>query len=280
MSDTPQSAYRPAVVTFVDILGFRELVATRSAGDIRRIIDLVRRFGAPDTAEDDVFETTRAVAFSDSIIRVRAFDTPYPSGALFHELLDLVHMQAELVPYDVLLRGGVSVGEVHLDGDIVFGPGFTRAYDLESQFANFPRIVVGPEAFQALRSDRRLVADHHDVEDEILYQRNLLRRGDDGFWFVDYLYAVQFEVDEPVMYPRLLQDHRSLIIARANAAAPSSRVLQKHLWLARYHNSVCERVGFEDQGIGRADIAALEDLADTPAWAVRDEEDDGPSQDY
>ena len=33
---------------------------------------------------------------------------------------------------DVLVRGGVTVGPVYLEGDMAFGPGFNRAYDLES----------------------------------------------------------------------------------------------------------------------------------------------------
>lgn len=213
---------------------------------------------------------TRSIAFSDSIVRVRFFDTEYPTGALFHEVLSLLQAQGELVGDNVLLRGGVTVGLIHLEGDMAFGPGFIRAYDLESQFANYPRIVVGPEAFTALRGDPRLVADHHDLADEVFYQRELLRRGEDGFWFIDYLYGMRGEMDDPDQHPDLVAQHREFVIAGANTASPNSRVLQKFLWLARYVDDVAERAGYGHLRISQHDIPALEELAETPPWAVAD----------
>lgn len=152
------------------------------------------------------------------------------SGALFLKsstwCADLVRAQTNLIAQGVLVRGGISHGEVHHDGGVVFSPAFVRAYDLESQFANFPRIVLGPELFQGLRSDPRMRAEHHDLEDEIHYQSQLLRRGDDGFWFIDYLFAARHELDEPAEYPDLLVAHRDLVIKQALPAPASSRVLQ------------------------------------------------------
>ncbi|NEU14723.1 hypothetical protein G3T14_21835 [Methylobacterium sp. BTF04] len=133
---------------------------------------------------------TRSIAFSDSVIRIRFFDTDFSTGALFHEILNLVHVQGEMAGEDVLLMGGVTIGEVHLDGDMVFGPGFNRAYDLESQFAVSRRIVIGQEAFDALRTDRRLISENHTAEEDIAYIRRLVTRSDDGIWFVDYLAAM------------------------------------------------------------------------------------------
>jgi len=276
MTDTlPTPTYRWAVITFLDILGFREWVNTGEPADIHRVLNRLRSFAAgPDDLEDSTppggsmaFEMTRSIAFSDSIVRIRFFDTDYSSGALFHEIINLLHAQGELISDNVLLRGGVTVGRVYLEGDMVFGPGFIRAYDLESQFANFPRIVIGPEAFGALRQDPRLVADHHDIEDEVHYLRSLLHRGEDGFWYIDYLHGMLGEMDYPEHFPGLVAQHRAYIIDSANAAPPNSRVLQKFLWLAGYLNSVVNRVGLADLRITQADIPALDDLAERPPYA-------------
>lgn len=43
--------------------------------------------------------------------------------------------------------------------------------------------------------------------------------------------------------------------------------------MAGYHNSVCERVDFGDLMIGRKDMPALKDLADTPEWGGPEEFD-------
>lgn len=272
---TPAPAYRWAVITFLDILGFREWVSTGDPADIRRVLSRLRTFAAgPDNLDGSLppggsmtFEMTRSIAFSDSIVRVRFFDTDYSSGAIFHEILNLLHAQGELIVDNVLLRGGVTVGLVHLEGDMIFGPGFVRAYDLESQFANYPRIVIGPEAFGALRRDPRLIAAHHELEDEVHYLRKLLKRGEDGLWYIDYLHGLLDEMDDPDQFPALVAQHRTFIIESANAAPSNSRILQKFLWLATYVNSVVDRLGLTDLRITQSDIPALDDLAERPPYA-------------
>ncbi|MFG1191795.1 hypothetical protein [Xanthobacter flavus] len=253
--------YRPAVITFVDILGFREIVHRRGAEDVHRILGRLRSFAAREDGSAEG-EHTRAFSFSDSVIRVRFFDSEYSSGALFHEALSLVHAQGELISDGILLRGGMTTGDVHVEDNAIFGPGFIRAYGLESEFANYPRIVVGPEAFADLRSDARLHASHHDLVDEIHYLRRLLRRADDGLWFVDYLKAFRAEMDEPELYPEILMSHRASIVAGA-AESHAPRVLQKYLWMALYHNQVCQEFGYDDEFmLTTTDIPFLEALSE------------------
>lgn len=264
----PAKAYRPAVITFIDILGFSDLVAKSETP--QKIRDTLRRLASfaanPGDAEYETDETA-AVVFSDSIVRVRFLDGPYRSGALFQEVLKLLHIQGEMLTDDILLRGGLTVGKIHVEGQLAFGPGFIRAYKLESEFANYPRIVIGPEVFKALRESDQLVAEHHDLADEVHYQRQMLKRGDDGLWFIDYLHGMESEMDNPEEHPALIEQHRALIISSANSAPANSRVLQKHLWLAGYLNDVAERVSRPDLKITQSDIPALEALDEEPEWA-------------
>jgi hypothetical protein len=245
MSSTAASVYRPCVVTFLDILGFREIVKAWPPDDIATMLRRTQGFAAPAEEEPEPGSLlegtnwTRAFAFSDSIVRMRPYDSDFSEGSLFYEIIDLVHAQANLAVDGIFLRGGVSVGEAFFEESRAFGPGFVRAYQLESSVAVYPRIVVGPEVFEALRSDPRLSADQHDAADEIHYQKRLLRMGDDGLWFVDYLRAMDSELDEPLDYPGMLLRHRNAIISRGNEAPPASAALSKYLWLARYHNSTC-----------------------------------------
>lgn len=261
-----QSGYRPAVVTFLDILGFRELVSQGDPAEIRRVLNLLGHFVSAPPADDlldEGEEETVSFNFSDCVIRIRHYDVEYPMGALHHEILALVHAQAELVHRNVLVRGGITTGDVYCEGGTIFGPAFNRAYELESEYATFPRIVIGPEAFAMLRRDPRLVSDHHDLVDEIHYSRNLLRQGDDGLWYVDYLRAIQGELDEPENYPNLLDEHRTLILSRSEGARRSPRVMHKLLWLARYHNAVCKDFDPScETVIDRSSLPELEDLAE------------------
>jgi hypothetical protein len=262
------TVYRQAIITFIDIIGFRQIVqSSHDATHIERILKRLRLFGSPaetPSIEDKV--DVHSIAFSDSIVRVRFIDGEGGDGALNCEMLDLMRIQGEMIADNVLLRGGVTIGEVYFDGNIVFGKGFNKAYHLESELANFPRIVLDPTVFKTLRELPTLWADHHDIEDEIFYLRSSLVQGDDGLWFIDFLPAFAREVDEPEQYPEYLENFRVFIITAANENMSNLRIAQKYLWLIGYFNRSIAKLGVSIREIGKSDVNALEDLAEVPDW--------------
>ena len=135
-----------------------------------------------------------------------------------------------------------------------------------------PRIIIGPEVFQEFRRNRKLRAEHHNLADEIHYIKKLVRRGDDGMWFVDYLKAIYSEMDDPVsMYPAFLKRHRDFIIKRAEGVTIHGRALQKYLWLAEYHNLICNELGEEatDLLVASGQLSGMETLPEVSEY-IRD----------
>jgi hypothetical protein len=89
------------------------------------------------------------------------------------------------------LRGGIEVAwGVELHKGELSGPAVARAYELESEVAQYPRIVVGPEAMRYLEAH----AANPGQEPLSLYERDLARlclsmlaRDPDGHWILHYL---------------------------------------------------------------------------------------------
>lgn len=155
-----QVEYKVGLVTYVDILGFGELIRTKTAGEISRTIRVVKEAVQPrqfttgfktkfkEIPDDDYAN------FSDlSIISIplrRTSNAP-PRGRLFSQLIHLVHAQAILLAdEEILIRGGITVGKLVKSWGQLFGPAIVRAYELESKIAKYPRIVVGKEVFEEL----------------------------------------------------------------------------------------------------------------------------------
>ena len=244
----PEPAYRGAmpanyeeyIVTFLDILGFRELIRSRSAEEVDQIIKLTRRHAADEEGEQRELGL-RTVAFSDSVIRMRKASE---TSGLHFELMDLLHAQAGLLSYGVLVRGGIALGKVFQEDDRIFGPAFVEAYELESKVAVYPRVVVAPKLLGALVRGALPMA--HVLEDELGYVMETLAVGDDGIYSIDYLRAFKWELDEPEHYPDFLAAHRKVVAdmgatIRDGSGAPSSLELKAN-WLARYHNAVVGEV--------------------------------------
>ncbi|MEF2253391.1 hypothetical protein V4D00_23745 [Ralstonia solanacearum] len=254
--------YREAVVTFVDILGFKQLIDSNTFEEVANKLTTVRRLsGYDETQSGEGFEP-KILQFSDSIIRVRPLDSvanvESRYGLMFYEMLDLVHMQGELINHGVCVRGGVSLGQVHFDNQTLFGPGFVRAYELESVYANFPRIVIDPLLIDQLKKDQRLVSSQNTLHQEFSYIRKNVRKESDGIYFIDYLRSFLTEIDDQDNIPVFLQNHKNIILENANGATRLSSVSAKYLWMASYHNSLVKELKkefFEHYGLKKSDFA-------------------------
>ncbi|MBX5273205.1 hypothetical protein HJB99_31945 [Rhizobium sp. NLR17b] len=242
--------YEPGIVTFIDVLGFRAMLVDRPAGEIHDIILSLREFSTPEVEHSrrmkEVRLSSRAFAesVSDAVVRVRVFNTQHSDGAFFQELLDLLHIQIQCINHGVLIRAGLAIGNVHvgLNGTgPVFGPAMVRAYDIESGEAIYPRIVIDEAAYEHFLSDARLHNENHDLEEETEYVSRLLRTGEDGARFIDYLGASEDEHDAFEDYVAFLDRHAALI--RQNLAeAYKASIRRKYLWLARYHNDIVSEI--------------------------------------
>lgn len=246
----PGEGYEPCIVSFIDVLGFRNLLNTRHAHDIRDVLLQLRKFTAPveerparPVKEARILSRVFADSVSDAVVRVRVYDTQYHDGAFFNEILDLLHAQVECIGHGVVIRAGVAVGDTHVGvrgKGPVFGPAMVRAYEIETNEAVFPRIVVDAAAYQSFLEDVRLRKQDHSLEEELSYVDRLLRIDEDGKRFIDYLAASESEFDDQPSYFLFLENHALLV--RGNLAETTGQVRAKYEWLATYHNSVVKDI--------------------------------------
>ena len=89
------------------------------------------------------------------------------------------------------VRGAIDVAwGVELRPGELYGPAVACAYELESEVAKHPRIVVGQRVIEVLEECRRVQATNFfTAYDRVLAEKSLefLKRDDDGVWIVDYL---------------------------------------------------------------------------------------------
>jgi hypothetical protein len=93
--------------------------------------------------------------------------------------------------YGQPIRGGIDIGlALEIDDDEVYGPALSRAYNLESTVAQYPRVVIGEELIKYLNL-------HCNQEEKDIFTTiskasakaclKLLATDDDGNPFIDYL---------------------------------------------------------------------------------------------
>jgi len=110
----------------------------------------------------------------------------------------------------------MTVGEIFIEDDIIFGPAFNRAYHLESEVAEHPRVVIDKAVHQRLH------------ENAVLGDMKYIWRDDDGQFFVDDLVGNIGQLWDFGMEPDLVREtlvvYRELIIRWCGASREELRV--------------------------------------------------------
>lgn len=264
--------YKIALITFFDILGFGQLVEkNNNPENIFDILSLVKNSAKPEDDLASLYEMS-FVNFSDTVVRTKNIlsntNLDGPSGILFYEILDMVHIQTALAAKGIFIRGSITIGEIFVENELIYGPGLVRAYKLESKIASYPRMIIDPDLFRVFEGTDALKSNIHTHVMEKDYIKQMLRKDIDGLWFIDYLRGVESEFDDEFCYYEFLLRHANVIRKATKNLKELNDVVQKYSWLATYHNSVVEgmipgfkKCGWSSKGL-RVSSKAIKPLYD------------------
>lgn len=148
IAETPQVPLKPieAIVAFIDVLGTTDLMKKMSQDNVLEITtkiigikDLfVKHFG---TLKRDL-PTSKLMVISDSFV----ISIPKEEDAFSSLISMLAKCQYScLTNHTEILRGAISTGAIIggvADSNVIIGPAFIKAHNLENKNAIFPRIVI------------------------------------------------------------------------------------------------------------------------------------------
>jgi hypothetical protein len=230
--------YAPHLVTYIDIMGFRDMVADKSPNYISKVIRLVKEAFEPDKRLKKTYEESY-VNFSDLIVHTIPLKSKaniqHRSGLVFYRILDIVHGQAKLIDDGIVVRGALTVGGMEKSYNVLFGPALISAYDLERKSARFPLIVVDPTLLREFKINPLLQLTNYEHDAEYVWQ--YLRKDAEGFTFVDYLGGLVHEID-PADYIDFLRRHKSFVEHSLLEFKSNAPVFAKYKWLKDYHNEI------------------------------------------
>lgn len=233
-------AYSPHLVTYLDIMGFRNLIENKSPGFISKVIRLWKQETALGSESQNYHVDFKQ--FSDLIVVTCPINSrenvKTRPGLVFWEVQRLMFAQARLIEEGILVRGAVTVGNIVKSYREIYGPAILQAYELESRTAIFPRIVIDERILTELK--RNILLRRHDFRTEMEYLSVFLHTDNKNVTFVDYLRGALSE--DPEGAPRFFVKHKELIEQGLWDFRRNRRIREKYRWLQRYHNSVVQEL--------------------------------------
>ena len=230
----PRPVYEQRLILFIDFLGFKEVVASteRDPDGLGRLLAAMDDIGT--LGEASIFKSQRVTQFSDSV--VMSYRVTERSGVFW--MINAISLTViSLAERGFLLRGAVTVGDLHHNSRHIVGPAMVKAYEMESKVACHPRVIIDPAVIRLARNRRN---EDHTPDEEEAFVRDFMAEDADGHLFIDYISwnaVVAVAGADDLGYPGYLGTLSGLL---ANGLAHEDvRVAAKFLWLhPRYVSAI------------------------------------------
>lgn len=230
--------YDHRLVSFIDILGFSSMVK-KSVEDkeygnkifkaLKQIQQQVRYNEEKKETENSDFEM---VQFSDSLVISQKYIN---TVSLTTFIMRVNFIQKILADKGILIRGGISAGQLYHEDTIAYGPAFIKAYELESQYAKFPRIILDPKIMtQEILPQNESMDDVKFQLDFYTWEGNrapIVLKDEDGMFYVNYLYGMY---EEPLIAENLRNHIMGELQVLESNNELDSRTIEKLEWILDY----------------------------------------------
>ena len=250
---TNEISYNKKLFAFLDILGFTGIV-NESRGNpllVSKIANILAR--SKQIAASSLNTNLNVLRVDPTQYKYRAFsDTSVISGPYTsHD--DMVFLCWWIMRYQYLLwkefrtfvRGAIAFGDIYEDEDVVFGPAFIDAYQLEKK-AVWPRVLIDKSLLdKSTETERRrdffelLAWDEDNRLAYLDYLRELLH-----LFIVAENHRITGERKQDFGAPvNLFKDHKQAILTQSTNALEEKNeskrkdIIKKYVELSKYHNS-------------------------------------------
>jgi hypothetical protein len=252
--------HRRSFCAFLDVLGFSARI--RASAKNNEANELLQQFHAifdrrikKIKSENDE-SLLYSKSFSDNVLLAH----PDFSGDMESEfafiLWSISEYQFAMAKEGFFIRGGLSVGQLFIDDNSVYGEALLDAYELESKTAVNPIVVLCDDTM-------KLVDEHltYYTGESAPQERDVLVNAD-GRYFINYLSEciVDTGLDEELDTTALKQ-HKKQIEDALVQFAKQPIVFAKFSWLSAYHNFFCDSVsayaGYSEKLKVRCELATV-----------------------
>lgn len=220
---------KKAIVCYFDILGFRSLVKNKSRKkriEISKKLDYsiqkaLTVFGIDKQNEKSKDADWKIRVFSDCICLAKPL-SDIGIGICLSAISEFIQI---LMTDNILIRGGVEIGEYIESEFILFSQAQVNAYELESEKAIYPRVIISKNIIEYIKKINddglRLMIKAYVIEDDL------------ECFFINYL---EFDEEDGIISGHSFFYEQKKKIENILASTKIEDIKKKYMWLATVHN--------------------------------------------
>lgn len=174
--------YSHCYFAFIDLLGFKEIVKTKTCSEIANIFDEAKKHFFISQMNDDGTEIPiippKDIHYHIMSDSVCIYIKDNIKSALSVLLWICMDFQVRMLCLDtpVFVRGSISRGEIFEDQNVLFGPAMVEAYQRAEKLAHFPRIIIPANLYDEIsdRTDKAFLDGFSHLEQDGFFVTNYI----------------------------------------------------------------------------------------------------------
>lgn len=224
--------YIDSIVAFVDVLGFDSRARNiKSENDFKKVaatLFVLNEIAKTINEEKTSLANFKIIAISDSLIITAPFHDKSRSTMSLTVMLHMLQYQL-LKGFKTLIRGYIIRGPVYHSENIIFGKGYSEAYEKERAINYPPRVVIDPSLIEEAKS----IIQNNSFYDHIL--NYLVRDSLDTHYFIDYLKPVGARAAIPIKDSITERSKiKEFVQSQLNTFKDKENIFEKYNWLNNY----------------------------------------------
>lgn len=224
---------------YLDILGFKEKIESDDRSYFAKYLQTLNSELQNIDKKYDYFDESRRrfeiKIFTDNFVIGQPWGNEHGEIELSYLFDILSLMQLNFAKSDVFIRGAISISDLFMNENVVLGPALIEAYNLESKYALYPRIIISESVNEVIKKHFTYYAEpNHSPQNKILL------KDIDGKIFLNYLYCLFYDNGFTISEIRKeLKLHKTIIQDNLTKYENNYKVFDKYAWSANYHNYFC-----------------------------------------
>lgn len=249
--------FNKSIVAFLDILGFKAALAGDAETSLSNIYSVLATFAHHNAnfkqeiiqhapGHKTTISNPAVSSFSDHIVISQPIKTKADQNhhnienSFMHVSHTIARISYHALTQGFLMRGAVTVGDMHHDKNIVFGQALVDVAEIEAKQAIYPRVIISEGLSQALTTLNPNYGAKEKRIDEVLGEQ-VITRDFDGLYYLNWIDNWKFKLDHSGRFNEAVFGEKLL---------PIKRIIEKNLstlkicpekqkywyWMANYYN--------------------------------------------
>jgi hypothetical protein len=229
--------FHDSFCVYMDVLGFEKMIE-ESKDNGKKLFKRFHKIVSNNIAKLKKYDEWEIKTFTDNIVLGYprySYDGEIEFANIFFKIGDF---QLSMALEGFFIRGGISIGQLFMDENVVFGPALLDARKIEDEISRDPRIVLSQHVYEIIRN----CCTRYFAEPYFSPHNKTILIDPDGQPYLNYLDCLVEEDTGGLIFNwQGIKKHKKQIEFNLKRYRSNPKIWAKYHWLVNYHNYFCNQ---------------------------------------